>query len=495
MLILEKIRPGSGFLQALLAGLFLFIGIGLIYCDLWGLGLGLILGVIGLFFIYWDVKKTVLFLIVLAPISRFPYLTEHLAVIKFILFSVVFIAWLIKKEFKIKDLLLSTPLTIIFAVFSLLILINMSIASNFAYALPIVITHFIGFSFFYVFIDLFHDEDFLKKAFNFMLILGVLIGLLACLQYFIVKYRIFLNIMSIFLPKSFDIGLQLQPMYQFSQQGFRSIGTFFHANMLGIYLSMIFPLNLVFLITASKKWKKLFLTIGLILIVSGIFFSNSKGAALNILISLTFIIIVFRKKISKAWLFSVLGIFLVILFFYYNNFQTYYRISQGISSRQIIWHNSVSLLIERPFWGCGLGNFFNEYVGRFGLISLKDFRIALASIVIDRNMSILQSYTGHNVFLNYAVEMGIFGAGLIGYFYFLYLKLCFNCLKLRGIMNDFDFEILVACTAMGMGNFAHSFFETITNFYALSLSFPFIIMIAGGMWIVSKYKTRTLTDK
>ena len=92
----------------------------------------------------------------------------------------------------------------------------------------------------------------------------------------------------------------------------------------------------------------------------------------------------------------------------------------------------------------------------------------------------------HNLFLNYAAEMGFVAPLLILLFFLFYIKDFLFIWNKKVAIGTFDYGIIMGSTAMLLGNFVHSFFDTATNFFNFATAFPFILITSMG--IATLYK-------
>jgi len=255
---------------------------------------------------------------------------------------------------------------------------------------------------------------------------------------------------------------------------------------------MILPLNLSLMATDNNRLRKIFLGILAATIIAGVLCSNSRATLLDIMVSSAFLTLLFWKKIPKIIL--IVAIVSVVLFtgLFLDEVLLYLRIQHGLSYRTIIWDNSLEMLKSQPAFGCGLGNFYNVYIKRYGFPSIVDVRAHIKNMKVG-GIDKITGFHAHNVFLHYAVETGIFSILLLCMFYGTYLKKSLPALKYKNSMNPDDYGIIAGCCAMLTGNFVHSFFEALTNFYNIRLSITFVLITASGMALLLNTRA-TLTD-
>lgn len=448
-----------------------------------------------LFFIiltFYRFHWAILLAIGLMPITRFPGMGEYIEPPKYLLLILIFLSWIIEKILSRAQnewaFVKENPYNVIIILFSLLIFITSFSSMGSQLTLKAVITHFITFAYLYLFLDIFRSEYYVKRAIYIIILSAVFVSIIAILQYLVVQFEILPGLQRFILPPvqrqfiSSGYGFETP----FSLGGYRSIGTFYHFNMLSIYLSMIFPFVVSLLFYIKERSKRTALAIFAIMIIGGIFCSGSRGGFLNLLFACSVLFIFYRKRIPvKLVLIFLIGVILFVVVFY-RNLILYFRFTEGVSFRDIIWENAFEMIKNNPFVGSGLGTFSTNYIHNFGFPSLIDFENVLNEITVVGSSESLIGFTAHNLFLNYAVEMGIFAAILMLCWYILYIKKAFKVLFKENTYN-FSYMVFIGATASIIGNFAHSFFEASINFNDLAIGIIFILILSMGINSLSKF--------
>ncbi len=430
------------------------------------------------------------FLLVVVPITRFPVITEHVEIIQYLLFSSVLIFWAAKKNFNDLCRFKKEPLSIFFISFFSLMALNLIFSANTFLTGKAFLTHFIAFGYFYLFLDFFKDRRYLRKASYVLIFMGTAVALLAILQYLVVRYKIFTGLERFILPYNQRHYLILEARQISDLLGYRSVGTFYHPNLLGVYLSMALPLVFSYAFLFKNKLKKIFFIASSLIILGGIFCSNSRGAFLSIMVSFAFLAVIFWKRISKPLLLLFLAVVAVIIYLFRDAIIYYFRLEDILSYRNFIWTNTLDMISQKPFIGWGLGTFHQVYTNSYGLTSLVDFQNTLRDIVVTGSAQWLQGFHAHNVFLNYAAEMGVFAPVLIVLFYALYLKRAFSIFRSRKSLNIIDYILIMASVSVMLGSFVHGFFEATTNFYDFSIAISFVFIASIGASLASHYESK-----
>ncbi len=338
------------------------------------------------------------------------------------------------------------------------------------------LSYIISFCTLYVLLDRLCEEIYIKKTVLMLLFVASLVACLAILQYIIVSFGIFSNI-GIFVLPPLHRNILYQGKAAFFTYGlYRSVGTFYHFNHLGIYLAMVMPIAMSLLFFVKDRIKRIGLLIVIVFIGVAIFCSGSRGAFLNLFISISFLGIVYWDRIPKK---AILFVLLCVVSGYLilsPVIKLYFRMAEGLSYRDIIWKNSLEMIKEHPFLGFGLGAFPQIFLSRYTFPSMVDFEDALGEIEITGTSEVLSGFNAHNQFLNYAAEMGVFAVLLIFIFYVAFARTA--CMLFRYRHPNFNYALLAASSASVFGGFVHGFFEAHVTFYPLSIGTFFAFMVS-----------------
>jgi len=139
--------------------------------------------------------------------------------------------------------------------------------------------------------------------------------------------------------------------------------------------------------------------------LAGLYFSGSRSAMLGLIV--TFILLFFyKKKLTLksiiAFLFIIITIFVSLVYLYESD---YFRIYQGLSSRDTLWQISFELIKFEPLWGYGYGS-VGELIQSGGGLNVSS----------------------HNAYLDYILTYGLLA-------FFLYLLVVLNAI-LKGVRNN-----------------------------------------------------------
>jgi putative inorganic carbon (HCO3(-)) transporter len=247
---------------------------------------------------------------------------------------------------------------------------------------------------------------------------------------------------------------------------------FKHPNSLGAYLTFVLPITLSLCLVKGKRkgLKGLFVLIFVLsLWVAAL--TSSRGAWLGMLLGLFLFLWFWKRKFAVI----VIAFFLVgILGFYVfaplgipkslrldpNSFNT----GQW---RGMLWRDSFSMVVDRPFFGHGLNTFmslFREYGGDLFYES--------------------PTYA-HNCYIQMAAEIGLFGLMAFLWMMARFFQKGFMTIASfgRGGKSK-DLRVIFIGLLSGVAAFlAHSFFDV--NFYSLQLYDFFWVMVGMAVSLVN----------
>jgi O-antigen ligase len=330
----------------------------------------------------------------------------------------------------------------------------------------------------FLFYDLFRDQVFLRRTFYVFLAAGILAAGIAIVQYLIIQYNVLSFLEQYVLP-----GVQ-RGMLQFGQEdlteGYRSAGTFFHPNSLGIYLSFLFPFVMLFFCFTGDKIKKFCLGACCLIFFAALFCAGGRGAFLNVFVSGLFLVWAFWRKVSKLAIFIVVVCVLVGAWACSDQISAHFRLNQGLAGRDLIWEHAWQAFEQHPWLGIGPGVFPGDYIAQNSFSSPEDLAYVLNELSYTGSVGVLTAYTAHNLFFNCAAEMGFVAVVLIVMIYFIYFKEFIQYARSVKQRESFMGLLAVAATAAIIGNFAQAFFEASVNFIYLPMGLSFAWAMSAG---------------
>ena len=366
-------------------------------------------------------------------------------------------------------------LTTLFSIFLLASIF--SVDSNFSFwGSPYRGGGFITFAFYFIFalltfillkkpFDTAQGEAGWKKIWGFSIFIGILVSLVAVIQY----YGLFRTI--------------------FFATGERPGSTMGNPIMLATYILLLFFITLSFAIKEKVKFKKIFYVFSSVLFFYVILITGSRGAYLGLLIGSIYFLLFFPKKMALAKI-GVVAVLIAMcgFVFYINTTNQYPKILQEnklfnsvasrLSLRSVLsdprfytWTGiDYKILIEKPILGYGPENFavgFDKYydpsipyIGATGEESWWD--------------------RAHNVIIQTASDAGIF-ALLVYLVLFVILFWKLQTLRLRSGQEN-DIKIIAAgIQATLISYLVANFF----SFDSFSTYLIFFLLIAYSLYLIS----------
>lgn len=166
-------------------------------------------------------------------------------------------------------------------------------------------------------------------------------------------------------------------------------------SMLAGYLIMMLPISIGYLIKENKGYfynfslKNALLTFSALLIAFALILTKSVGAFLSILLALLIFIMLSRLFNKRIFLLLLVLLLALTSIFILRSYKMEYFVTPAFSiqNRFIYWQKAVSVILEHPFRGIGLGNLpfihsqfaHNSYlqiwaeVGLLGIVSFLGF--------------------------------------------------------------------------------------------------------------------------
>jgi O-antigen ligase/cytochrome c-type biogenesis protein CcmH/NrfG len=258
---------------------------------------------------------------------------------------------------------------------------------------------------------------------------------------------------------------------------FRAASTLGNPNFLAGHMVLVIPVVYAFLPDADKR-KKLGMVLIALLLTAALGFSQTRGAYIAYLVSMTVFLVMLLKYDSenmKKYSRGILVFFLVVAVsgavYFSVNKNARERIVSMVSLkdreadiRTKLWKNTLYMIKDSFLLGSGAGNFPGKY-------SYYQSRSLNAGYFKDAEY--YRTGHAHNDFLQFIAEYGVIGAG----FMFLFLGLIFyNGIRAlnRGTENKYFSIGVIAAEAgiltHGFFNFPFIIIPTTAVFYALSAS-------------------------
>jgi O-antigen ligase/Tfp pilus assembly protein PilF len=357
---------------------------------------------------------------------------------------------------------------------------------------------------------------YLTNSLNFPILLFILIAVLSIFitNSFWVSLKVFINFISYFLiyffitnniktKDSFNLCLviffitaslislylllQYYELDPFLSDISRLTSTLGNRNYIASYLALIFPIAFSFFLIESKKRKKIFYEIILLIIYTGIIICHTRAIWAALFFSLIlfgFLLFYFKinemLKDNKKWLIVLFLLFLLITLIYSTDnllnrstitaaeraISVFDKQGSPLSSRLLIWQSTMGMIKDRPLFGSGLGTFPLHYLNY-----QADF--------LQNNPGYLQflgkAAEAHNEYLQIWAETGI-----IGLLSFLLIIIIFYRTNLDLIkkIKTIEGKIIVIGLISGVTvTLVHSIFSFPFHIPAVGAAFWFLIGI------------------
>jgi O-antigen ligase len=220
------------------------------------------------------------------------------------------------------------------------------------------------------------------------------------------------NIEKLFLSNSFLLSLLISiPFGLFLQNRYSTLSNFSrlqlswaNANYLASYLLVTIGFILYTWKTAKKKWIHFTALISLIAALLFLFWTQSRGGMLSLILVLLALYIIYAIKKQKK-LHIIISITILILLLLSFNYVFRTIRPQTITFRERVYKANVEYIKHNWLFGSGLGTFVNE----FPRYRLKDYKLLGQEDIISH---------AHNEFVEIWAETGIIGLALFIAFIF-----------------------------------------------------------------------------
>lgn len=391
-------------------------------CLAWGMTGSLVVGFLGvlLALVAWKFPFVAVgILLASAPLARSPqsavFSPESLALAKCSLALIVSAVWLLIKKLRRENVEFPTVgLIFLLAWFSLALLSTVqSGRPSASLQNAIVLLGGVG-----LFAVTMNGPETVHKRFVFI-VLAVSFGVCAVsfLQYAMVQWNV-LEPLRFLLLNARERSMLLTGGFTDTARIFRVSGTFPHSNHLGTYLAVMLPLAVALLPHGQTARRRL---AGLILVaamIAALTVSNSRAGLLAAGVALGYL--AFFRDYRWLWMVGAAALILFISAAVISPDRTRHaflkisRIQSGISSREGIWANMLTLISRNPWLGVGPGNVNQQYAREFGLFLFdnpEELRYQMTSIHAYGD-DLVRGYHAHNTFLHVAAGLGI-AAGLL----------------------------------------------------------------------------------
>jgi O-antigen ligase len=319
---------------------------------------------------------------------------------------------------------------------------------------------------FFVAADIFQEKKWRKKGVAIVIFSGSLAALIALFQFSLPfaiglgkAVNIWEKLTPFFLGNSFGKLVAANSSWLVNiggQTRMRAFGFFPDPHSFSFFVNLCLFAGIGYFFDQKKIGPKIWIGLGIALMLAGTFFSFARGAYLGLFAGTVFFGIVFLKRsglLKKALAVGALS--LVLALFFNSNIisqrlSSSFNLKEGSNAeRYKNWVQAVEIIKDHPLGGVGLGNYAR---------------------VIDPTAKERSSIYAHNLFLDIAAETGILNAAA-------FLLLVFVSIW-RNIKSGHTINLGLAAGLVGFS--VHSIFDT--ALFSPQALVIFLIIVALGLY-------------
>lgn len=340
------------------------------------------------------------------------------------------------------------------------------------------------------------DRKWHRKILTLTFAVAGAISCLAILQYLFMMYDLFPSLGQYIIGASNQTVHQIYGIFP-TDVTQRSSGTMLHSNMLGMYLTFLTPYACALLIVKSLPIRVRVIVAGLaVLFVVAIYTTNSRDSILTLAVMMVYLSCHSKHRwwIGLGMAGALLGLIYyassaypeMILDRLYKIARIPYGVTAAVgdtlSGRGTIWKNAQELVEQAPLLGTGPGTLPYEYSNRFGYFFPTNYPEFFEQITDIQKMgdTVWVHYHAHNIFLQLAGEIGIFGVLL----YVVGLLFIFiQCERRAHSLPPHSFyrALTLATAASAIGMVVYGCFDSQESLVRGSLNIVFGAMLAIGL--------------
>jgi len=293
-----------------------------------------------------------------------------------------------------------------------------------------------------------------------MVAVGIILAaacLLAAIQFFTVQFRISAPALTYLLhPEARHAFFNLDS--HLGNEGLRLPSFFFHSNQFGHLLNYGVALMLPFLLLPNSHRIRLLAGATIIMTAIGCILTQSRSAAILILLECCFIYWYLYRFTLRRFVVSILflGAILAVAFLLFPaNLNHFFArlMTTGLSFRDVIWANSINLIPQHLVLGAGPGMSSYELLRNFPVVTYEQiFDAYHATGEYD-----LFGHNSHNYYLATVLECGVFYAFVQFTFYFSVAHVAIKRLSSRRLQSVNP--MLLGCSVAFLSEFIRRLVE------------------------------------
>ena len=433
-------------------------------------------------------ESTLLGLMALAPLCRSPksdLFSPQLLVVTKMLFAIILgIMWWIKSKSRTREDHMPGWLVAWLVGWAFLSILTTLAAQSWQASVPHLIVCIGGVV---LFLLVWHSENSFRQKLAAMIgLTAVAVACISLLQYAMLQYHILPALWPFVMSPKEQLYMSFTPP-AFETPVWRIAGTFMNANTLGTYFYMLVPFACASMsMKALNRWQRVAVAGVFLLMLAGLYTTNSRGSMLGACISLGYLAVHRGHRWLAAIAASGLAIAAALYIANGDRFVDYLRyitrVEYGLSSRGTIWANGVEILRRFPLTGVGPGNFPSQYDSHFGFFVFDNlFEITEQAFDVQiRREKLVNSFHAHNTSLQVMAEHGILGLPL---FLFGVLGALWHAERRaqRLPSGSFGRSMALGAAAFCMGYLVASNFDSYASFTEMGLMFLGAPLMAMGL--------------
>ncbi len=258
-------------------------------------------------------------------------------------------------------------------------------------------------------------------------------------------------------------------------------------------LASIFAL--VFTLRSRKK-QKIYYIIILLLCLSGLIMTQSRGSYVGFIVGALLVIWLHFRSFLKFIIITV-AMFVVSLplIFFTNLHERFLQIlditSWAVGTRIDLWKKAFFLFRRSPIFGVGFGRFndisYNINNSGYTLIRLDEF-VGVPKVFSTYHATNFDfsSAHAHNSYLQFLAETGIIGLGLIIFFWVLCYRIIIRAYNYTN--NEFYKKVYLSCLGSIVVLFAMSFTENYFSATTMIMCLSVVVSLSLGLYWQENHK-------
>ncbi|MDR3667132.1 MAG: O-antigen ligase family protein [Ignavibacteriaceae bacterium] len=245
----------------------------------------------------------------------------------------------------------------------------------------------------------------------------------------------------------------------------RYAGEYGNPNYVGLLVFITTTMLISILINKHKVGNLFLLWAMLINNIIILVIINSRASVISTILSVSFILLVHRRKLFfKISIFVLILSVVLLLLPPVQEFLSIFTRLETLGEREYFWDSGIAVIKDYPIFGVGPDLFVNHFFNY--LPSSADYLFKMASVMKPHP---------HNFFLFFTAENGLMGLLSSFLIFIIYFYIGFMAIKISQ-EKDYDYYLIsTAMTSIGLGIFIRAFFEVdgIMSYGYITRDLPF----------------------